>query len=80
MTNRLGRIMNSIINKNQSAFILGRLIHDNIMLAQELIRGYGRKYISSRCKVQMDIKKSYDTVEWPALSQIICSLGFPQIL
>ncbi|XP_058726931.1 secreted RxLR effector protein 78-like [Vicia villosa] len=48
------------------------------MLAHELIRGYGRKLISPRCMIQMDIQKAYDTVEWLALNQIMCSLRFPQ--
>lgn len=34
MTKRQSRVINSIVNPNQSAFIHGRLIHDNIMLAQ----------------------------------------------
>ncbi|XP_058757557.1 uncharacterized protein LOC131630833 [Vicia villosa] len=48
-------------------------------MAQELIRGYGRKHISPRCMVQMDVQKAYDTVEWSALHHIMLELGFPHI-
>lgn len=78
MTKRLSKVINSIINKNPSAFIRGRNIHDKIMLSQELVRGYGKNYISPRCMFQMDIQKAYDTVEWTALYQIMCAFGFPQ--
>lgn len=37
ITNRLKPMMNSIISCNQSTFLLGRLIMDNIMVAHELL-------------------------------------------
>lgn len=37
MANRLKDIVDSIISKNQSALIPGRLITDNIMIAHELM-------------------------------------------
>lgn len=63
LTSRLGDVISIIIDNNQSAFIPGTIIHDNVMMAQEMVRGYGRKKISPRCMVQMDIQKAYDTVE-----------------
>lgn len=64
-------MITSIINDNQIAFVPGRVIHDNIMIAQELVRGYERKHISPICMVQIDIQKAYDTVECPSLKQIL---------
>lgn len=78
LTARLAKMIDSIIDDNQYAFILGRTIHDNISLAHELVSGYGRKNISPRCMVQIDIQKEYDTVEWPALAQIMVEIGIPQ--
>ncbi|XP_058783262.1 uncharacterized protein LOC131657933 [Vicia villosa] len=77
LTRRLSRVIGTVVNENQSAFIPGRIIHDNIMITQELVRGYGRKNISPRCMIQMDIQKAYDTVKWTALQQIMSALGFP---
>ena len=38
ITNRLKRVLPSLIDKSQTAFIKGRHISDNILLTQELIR------------------------------------------
>ncbi|GJV20379.1 RNA-directed DNA polymerase, eukaryota, reverse transcriptase zinc-binding domain protein [Tanacetum coccineum] len=43
MTNRLKGVLGKLVNENQSAFISGRQITYNILLAQELFRGYNRK-------------------------------------
>ncbi|GKF84971.1 hypothetical protein Tco_0249869, partial [Tanacetum coccineum] len=43
ITNRLKEGLGSFIDSNQSAFIPGRQISDNILLAQEFMHGYGRK-------------------------------------
>lgn len=79
LTTRLAEVINYVVHENQSAFVPGRIIHDNIMMAQELIRGYNRKHISPRCMVQMDVQKAYDTIEWSALRYIMIELGFPHI-
>ncbi|XP_019429404.1 PREDICTED: uncharacterized protein LOC109337009 [Lupinus angustifolius] len=77
LTTRLGRVINHVVDESQSAFVPGKVIHDNILLAQELVRGYMRKGISPRCMLQMDIQKAYYTVEWDALESIMIELGFP---
>jgi hypothetical protein len=43
LTMRLCKVMSSIINISQAAFVPGQHIHDHILLAYELIRGYIRK-------------------------------------
>lgn len=68
-----------VVNDSQSTFLPGKIIHDNIMLAQEQVKGYGRKGISARCTIQMDIRKAYDSVEWPDLEVILVELGFPHV-
>lgn len=55
ITTRLVEVINEVVDDSQSGFVLGKIIHDNIMLAQELVRGYGRKNISLRCMIQMEI-------------------------
>lgn len=47
--------MNSIINQSQAAFILGQSIHDHILLAYELIRGYSRKGGTHRSMLRLDV-------------------------
>ncbi|GJW18232.1 RNA-directed DNA polymerase, eukaryota, reverse transcriptase zinc-binding domain protein [Tanacetum coccineum] len=62
LTNRIKESLNKLVNLNQSAFIQGRNIQDNILLTQELLKGYNRKGGSKRCALKIDIAKAYDTV------------------
>lgn len=78
LTARMGMVISSIVDLSQSAFVPGRSIQDNILLAYELIRGYGRKHCSPRCMIQLDLQKAFDSVEWAALEGILRELGFPR--
>ncbi|GKB87566.1 hypothetical protein Tco_0959838 [Tanacetum coccineum] len=51
-----------LVSKNQSAFVPKRHIQDNIMLAQELFKGYDRKMRPKRVALKVDIQKDYDIV------------------
>nr|GEW57246.1 RNA-directed DNA polymerase, eukaryota, reverse transcriptase zinc-binding domain protein [Tanacetum cinerariifolium] len=41
VTNRIKKSLQKLVNLNQSAFIEGRLIQDNILITQELLKGHG---------------------------------------
>ncbi|KAJ9535397.1 hypothetical protein OSB04_un001487 [Centaurea solstitialis] len=49
---------------------------DNVLLAQELMRGYHRQRGSRRCAFKIDIQKAYDTVNWCFLEEILKRFGF----
>ncbi|GKA40599.1 RNA-directed DNA polymerase, eukaryota, reverse transcriptase zinc-binding domain protein [Tanacetum coccineum] len=53
-----------------------RPIAYNILIAEELLRGYNRKNGSKRCAMQIDIHKAYDTVSWSFLEDILGKFGF----
>ncbi|GJW12179.1 RNA-directed DNA polymerase, eukaryota, reverse transcriptase zinc-binding domain protein [Tanacetum coccineum] len=56
-------------------------IHDNIMLAQELFKGYDRKSGPKRFVVKVDIQKAYDTVNWQFLESILIGFGlYPKMV
>ncbi|GJR48195.1 RNA-directed DNA polymerase, eukaryota, reverse transcriptase zinc-binding domain protein [Tanacetum coccineum] len=61
MTNTLKTGLSKIFNINQSTFIPGRLIQDNILIIQELLRGYSRKNGQKRCAMKIDVQKAYDS-------------------
>nr|GEX76553.1 reverse transcriptase domain, reverse transcriptase zinc-binding domain protein [Tanacetum cinerariifolium] len=54
----------------------GRHIQDNILIAQELLRGYNKKNGPKRCAMKIDIQKAYDTVSWSFLEDILGKFRF----
>ncbi|CAH9084953.1 unnamed protein product [Cuscuta europaea] len=74
---RLIPTFSGLINKAQGAFVDGRLMFDNIFLAQELVRRYNRKRISPRCMIKVDLRKAYDTISWDFLANVLKGLGYP---
>ena len=71
IANRLSKVLGSIISNNQAAFVPSKTIHDHILLAYELIKGYSQKGGMPRCMIQMDIQKAYDSVDWNSLKVIL---------
>lgn len=62
ITNRMKFGVNTIVSDNQSAFVPGRSISDNILLSQELVKNYHLLNGSPTCAFKLDIQKAYDTV------------------
>lgn len=58
---RLSSMISLVVDVSNSAFIPRRTIQDNILMEQELVKGYGREHISPRYLIQMDLQKAYDT-------------------
>ncbi|GKA54949.1 ribonuclease H-like domain-containing protein, partial [Tanacetum coccineum] len=73
---RIKVVFNGLIDINQSAFIEGRHISDNIMVAQELMFGYLGKMKGARFAFKVDIQKAYDTVSWEFLEFCLLNFGF----
>lgn len=67
---RLSRVMDSVVGKEQAVFVHGRFMHDNSFLAQEIIKGYGRKGLSARCMIKMDLQKAYHSIQWSFVEDI----------
>lgn len=61
---RLHKVMDDLVDNCQSAFVSGRVITNNIIIGHKLVKGYGRKGLSPRCMMKMDIQKAYDSLEW----------------
>ncbi|KAL2251937.1 UNVERIFIED_CONTAM: hypothetical protein Sindi_2316000 [Sesamum indicum] len=74
---RLSVILDKLISPCQAAFVPGRSIGDNIMLAQELFTGYNQTRLPPRCALKVDIRKAYDTIEWDFMIAVMELFGFP---
>lgn len=76
MITRLGKVLGSIINKNQATFIPNQHIQDHILIAYDLIKGYSTKGGMPSCMLQMGLQKTCDMVEWSALESILKEHSF----
>ncbi|GJR00937.1 RNA-directed DNA polymerase, eukaryota, reverse transcriptase zinc-binding domain protein [Tanacetum coccineum] len=77
LTNRIKGVLCRIVSQNQSAFIHGKSITDNILLTQELLKGYSCKHGKQRCAFKIDIMKAYENVCWNFLEEALKGFGFP---
>ncbi|KAL0286161.1 UNVERIFIED_CONTAM: hypothetical protein Sradi_7155500 [Sesamum radiatum] len=67
LVQRMRTVLDLLISPSQNAFVPGRSIGDNILLAQELFQGYNQQHLPPRCALKVDLRKAYDTVEWDFL-------------
>lgn len=78
LVNRLKPFMDSIITPYQNAFIQGRNITDNILIAHVILdilrKKKGRKNCFSELKI--DMSKAYDRVNWNFLKAVLIAMKF----
>ncbi|KAM2034824.1 hypothetical protein TB1_037125 [Malus domestica] len=78
ITNRMKVVLQRIISMNQSAFVVGRQIQDNILVVHEILHCLKMhpagedQYLA----MKLDMAKAYDRVEWSFLLAMIRKLGF----
>lgn len=73
LANRLKSVLGGIISESQSAFIAGRSVIDNIIVAFETQHFIRRKSQGKKglVAVKADMSKAYDRVEWAFLRGIM---------
>jgi len=77
LANRLKLILPEIISSSQSAFVPGRMITDNVLLAYELTHFLkSRRASGGLAAIKLDMSKAYDRVEWNFLRKVMIKMGF----
>ncbi|XP_057417986.1 uncharacterized protein LOC130712164 [Lotus japonicus] len=77
---RLKGSMNSLISPNQSAFIGGRQIHDNLIIVEEAFHFLKRNQANGKHNViiKLDMNKAYDRLEWKFIGRALLAYGFDE--
>jgi hypothetical protein len=70
LSTRLAPLMQQLVQPNESAFIKGRVIHDNFHTVQQTAKlMHAQKW--SCCQLKVDIAKAFDTMSWPFLLELL---------
>ena len=78
LANRLKRVLDVVIDESQSAFVPGRLIIDNVIVAFETMHciDQRKKGKEALMAVKLDMSKAYNRVEWVYLEAMMRKMGF----
>jgi len=75
LATNIKKVLPSVINLNQSAFLGSRGLLDSILVANETV-DYLKKEKKGGILVKVDFEKAYDSVDWKFLFYMLKRLGF----
>lgn len=75
LTNRLSNVMGKLISPNQTGFMKGRQISEDILITNEIIHSIKNKQ-SEGIILKLDFEKAFDSVDWDFLSGALEGFGF----
>ncbi|XP_074323286.1 uncharacterized protein LOC141660221 [Apium graveolens] len=78
LANRLKDTLESVISPNQSGFMQGRLIYDNVMVSYQVMYYLKRKRRGKggSMALKIDMSKEYDRIEWGYLEVVLLKMGY----
>ena len=80
LVNRLKKMLPFVVSNTQSAFLSGRLINDNILVAFETLHYLKQKTQGKLgfMALKLNMSKTYDKVEWSFWEKAMLHLGFSE--
>ncbi|KAM6574657.1 hypothetical protein CsatA_022984 [Cannabis sativa] len=80
IASRLRPFLQRIISPNQAAFVKGRHIAENTMIAREIIHSMKkRKGKGGYMLIKIDLEKAYDKMSWEFVIHVLGMMGFPSM-
>ena len=78
MVNKLIPLMDNLITPFQTAFIRGRSITNNFLIAHEIFDSLGKKKGRKNCfgALKIDMSKAYNRVDWKFLKAVLVAMNF----
>lgn len=78
LASRLKEILPIMVSNSQSAFLPGRLLAENVLLATDLVNGYNSQSVTPRGMLKVDLRKAFDTVRWDFILAALRALAIPE--
>ncbi|XP_049394714.1 uncharacterized protein LOC125859004 [Solanum stenotomum] len=77
---RIAAVLPKLISPNQSGFVKGRSISENVLLAQEIIGDINKRNKHTNVVVKLDMTKAYDRVSWVFMTKVLRKFGFSEVI
>jgi len=77
ISNRVAKKLDKLISVSQTAYIPGRVVHDNLRMF-EFYKDYCRKENIDALLISLDAKKAFDSVSHKYLQEVLRAYGFSE--
>lgn len=80
VANRIEHTLPDVVDVEQSAFVQGRLIIDNALIAMECFHWTKKKRKGKKVVIalKLDMSKAYDRLEWIFVEKTLTAMGYPR--
>ena len=79
LADRLKLILSLAIGHSQTAFLPGRLLTENVLLATEIVHGYNSNNVELSGMLKVDLRKAFDTLRWDFVIAAMRAINVPEI-
>lgn len=78
LSRRMNPLLPKLISENQSGFVKGRAITENVLLTHEIVHGISEFNRGSSMMIKLDMAKAYGRMSWPFLTSVMRQFGFSE--